>query len=95
MWRQVSIVIDTYDDIAAVGNEISRLCHSELLDLSREGLVVAKIRDLKIISFYAKLFTVVFYSTSLNIYKESYNIVHIVVKTPYLAYNFLMYYIVK
>ena len=53
MWRQASIVINTYDDIAAVSNEISRLCHSELLDLSREGLVVAKIRDLKII-FYAK-----------------------------------------
>ena len=46
---------NTYDDIAAVGNEISGLCHSELLDLRREGLVVAKIRDLQqILGFNAK-----------------------------------------
>ena len=41
---------NTYDDIAAVSNEISRLCDSKLLDLSGEGLVVAEIRDLQIFS---------------------------------------------
>ena len=42
-------LINTYNDIPSIRNQVPDFCHSKLLDLGGESQVVAKIRNLNII----------------------------------------------